>query len=210
MAEENFALLQFFFSPYLEHWANTLAGNGNMDRATLHQFWHFVDTDSYEKVRTLITRFCPDVTSRFPFRSSDGQQSGTGASPYFRSVMRPVRNRQLHFARAVVEQRRGTGSITVHRSSGGAAVELWQINNSCPTEMGVPKTTGFATPVAVFGFREPSSAGSAAELHDAIRILRPVRPHRGIAIRYRRGARRVLRVPGSFPQSPFAVRLHPI
>ena len=123
-----------------------------MDRATLHQFWHFVDTDSYEKVRTLITRFCPDVTSRFPFRSSAGQQSGTGASPYFRSVMRPVRNRQLHFARAVVEQRRGTGSITVHRSSGGAAVELWQINNSCPTEMGVPKTTGFATPCGRFGF----------------------------------------------------------
>src|SRR5215471_18000843 len=41
--------------------------------------------------------------------------------------------------------------------------------------------------------------------NNAIRILRPVRPHRGIAIRYRRGARRVLRVPGSFPQSPFAV-----
>ena len=52
--------------PYLEYWTNALAGNDELDPWLLKQFWLFVDAYNYSKVRCLVCRFYPEVTSRFP------------------------------------------------------------------------------------------------------------------------------------------------
>lgn len=52
--------------PYLNYWTNALAGNDNIDRDMLCQFWRFVDFYRYRDARNLITRFHPNVGSDFP------------------------------------------------------------------------------------------------------------------------------------------------
>ena len=66
--------------PYLEYWANALAGSGDIAKPLLQAFWNFVDTYGYLKARKLLTRLKPQIRSLFPPRSREEVIAAAAAS----------------------------------------------------------------------------------------------------------------------------------
>lgn len=67
--------------PYLEYWAGALAGNGDIAKPLLAEFWNFVDAYGYFKARMLLTRLKPQIRSFYPLRSRAAITAAAAASP---------------------------------------------------------------------------------------------------------------------------------